>query len=151
MNQNLPKLVPSVHEKFNEFHVNLVNMVYEYEEKEEEKNSVYSSAMINPSQVNVRFGGSSIPNSARIEKVSPPLVGTNLSLINENGSMTVHRSVHSPPNHLQGQLKKNPLLPPSPNSRDPLFVLKGKIRSLVHHTEQLYQKMVLEKNKTDKK
>lgn len=147
MKQNLTKMVPPVSDKFNEFNVNLVSLVYDFEEKNEEKQSIHSSALLNPSQINMKIGYSSIPNSARIEKSG--LKPSSISMANQVQS--VHKSTQSPESQQFQFFRKNPLLPPSPSSRDPNFVLKGKIRDLIHHTEQIYQKMVLEKNKTDKK
>lgn len=138
-------------DKFNEFSVNMVSMVYDFEAKEEEKQSLYSSAMLNPSHINVRIGDGSGMNSARQDRLNAPIAFPGSSVVNQNVSMTIHKSNHSPGSQQFQFFKKNPLLPPSPSSRDPNFVLKGKIRDLIHHTEQLYQKMVMEKSKIDKK
>lgn len=149
MNENLTKIVPPIDSKFNEFNVGLVSMVYEHEEKEEEK-SLYSSAMINPSHIGMKLKAQSKPNSARVE-ISPRMAPKLDTVSVVNNITSVQKMSNSPESNQFQFFKKNPLLPPSPSSRDPNFVLKGKIRDLIQHTEQLYQKMVMEKNKIDKK
>jgi hypothetical protein len=158
INQIPTRVVPPQDDKFHEFNVSLYNMCYDMEEKDEEKKSVFSSVILGPSVMNLRLESESPVDSARMfnerfadKKVTEP-PALNLGYL--ASSMKAHDSFSGPKSMIdqnQHFFRKNPLLPPSPVAKDSNFVLKSKIRDLITHTEMLYQKMMSEKAKSNKK
>lgn len=156
MNQIPTRVVPPHDVKFHDFNVSLYNMCYDIEEKDEAKKSVYSSIVLAPSAIKLDLE-SPVESARRSCSPSDKKYYDNApsnNLVHQASSMKAQDSYSAQKSFIgqnQHLYRKNPLLPPTPVAKDGDFVLKSKIRDLISHTDMLYQKMMAEKVKSNKK
>lgn len=161
LNQMPTREIPPPSEKFHEFGQAVYRACYDMEEKEEEeRKSLYSSAIIGPSEINLKLESpkrsklASFPINAQSlgnVQMSQPAqygIGSSLNVI-PSDPPSDRNSLPSPKRPTRNL--KYPLLPPSPNTNDSNFILKSKIRDLIKLTENLYHTVMKEKNKESKK